>query len=239
MKRRFCSFFAAISSVLVFALGLAACGVPHPELDAKPESTTQAFEERRVAPDAETQEYAGEMLTQAEFVKRFDSVENLQADATLIIEGIVKSTTVHRHVASEDDAVPYTLFEVEATNTISGQVETGSTVLVAEYGGVLPLSQTGLAGKFPEETEENGNQQVLISFGNHLAEVGQQLLLFLTNKPGYQILDVDTPYYMLVGEYNGKFILDAENRYVQDIPGHIAQNAAQPLVLDTALRTIR
>ncbi len=176
-------------------------------------------------------EYDSEVLTVADFISPYNTVDCLNEEATLVVEGVVKSKTDHLHEVN-DEAVPYTLFEIEVTKVVKGEAKSDSVLLVAEYGGILTAAQAGLCEKFPDMTEEDAQKKVFISFGDDPVEVDQQLLLFLSNEPGYQILKIDSPYYMLVGEYNGKFVHDSENSYIQALPADSGEGADPIIISD-------
>jgi len=173
-------------------------------------------------------EYERKVITTADFAKAYDSIDVLWEDAALIIEGAVINTELFIHEAG-DDAVPYTLFEVEAANKYKGSAAPGDIVLAAGFGGILTAEQARLDKKFPGMSDREKAERICISWGDTPIREGQTLLLFLSDTEGYQILDIDRPYYMLVGEFQGKFILDGQGFYVQDLPPS-ERGGRQPLI---------
>ena len=115
-------------------------------------------------------------------------------------------------------------------NVIKGNVEKDSTILVAEYGGIITAEEAGFRSKYPDMSDEDANKRILVSFGNQLPKPRQQLLLFLSDDDGYQILSIDTPYYMIVGEYYGMFIHDASSSYIQNLPSYM--NESERIVIE-------
>ncbi len=178
-------------------------------------------------------EYDSEVLTVGDFIVPFNTVDQLDKYATLAVEGTVKSKSVHLHEVN-GEAVPYTLFDIEVAKSIKGNVESGYVITVAEYGGIVTAAQAGLDKKFPDMKESEKEKKIFISFGNKPVEVDQRLLLFLSNEPGYQILTINTPYYMLVGEYHGKFVHDSDNSYVQSLPISDEKDE-NPIIIDDSL----
>lgn len=178
-------------------------------------------------------EHDQEVVTYADVYKTYDTIDALKDEATAVVEGNVERTSVYLHKVN-DDIVPYTLIELEITNVIKGNTEKGTRILVAEYGGIVTAEQAGLRTKFLDMTDEDANENFLVSFGNELAEPGQKLLLFLSNDNGYQILNVEAPYYMIVGDYYGMFIHDASTLYIQNIPSY-AKDSERIVIEDTVL----
>ena len=176
-------------------------------------------------------EYDQEAVTHADLIMSYDTIDTLKNEATVVLEGNVIRTSVYLHKVN-DDVVPYTLIELEVTNVLKGNIDKNTNILVAEYGGIITAEQAGLRSKFPDMTDEDANEKFLMSFGNKLAEEGQRLLLFLSNDDGHQILNVETPYYMIVGEYYGMFIHDASTFYVQNTPSY-AEDSERIVIEDT------
>lgn len=174
-------------------------------------------------------EYDEEVISTASFFKKYDTTEVLEENASVVIEGSVVRTTLHLHKVN-DDIVPYTLFELHVKNVIKGNVEKDSTILVAEYGGIITAEEAGFRSKYPDMSDEDANKRILVSFGNQLPKPRQQLLLFLSDDDGYQILSIDTPYYMIVGEYYGMFIHDASSSYIQNLPSYM--NESERIVIE-------
>ena len=172
--------------------------------------------------DCNNNEYDEVALTVADFMVTYDSLSVLESEATLIVEGIVKSSYVHLHKVN-GEAVPYTVYELQVSETLKGELKGKPIIRIAEYGGILTAEQAGLRSRYPNMTEDEANKKILMSFGNTLSKPGDKLLLYLSNASGYQILDLDVPYYMTVGEFHGKFILDESSAYVQDLP-HTSKN---------------
>jgi len=158
-----------------------------------------------------------EKITPPDFAKIYDSVDELWQETPLIVEGVVKSTEPFIHTVG-DDAVPYTLFEVQVSSAYKGNARPGEVLLAAEYGGEMTAEQAGLDKKFPELGEVEKTEKLYLSWGDTPVYSGQRLLLFLSDAQGYQILDLDSPYYMLLGEYQGKFIFDGRDLFIQDLP---------------------
>lgn len=183
--------------------------------------------------ERKTLEFDQAAVTHADFIKSYDTIDTLKNEATVVLEGNVVRTSVYLHKVN-DDVVPYTLIELEVTNVIKGNIDKNTNILIAEYGGIVTAEQAGLRSKFPNMTDEEANEKILMSFGNELAEPGQRLLLFLSNDDGHQILNVETPYYMIVGEYYGMFIHDASTFYIQNIPSY-AKDSERIVIEDTIL----
>jgi len=181
----------------------------------------------------ESEDYDSVAITQVDFIKPYNTVDKLSEDATIVVVGVVTSTSNYLHIVN-DDAVPYTVFELLVTTTLKGDVEQNAVINVAEYGGTLTAEQAGLAQKFPEMTESEKAETIFLSFGDEPIKVGQQLLLFLSNEMGYQVLNIEQPYYMIVGEYHGKLI-HVNNSFVQALP---IGEGLSPVVIDGDLESL-
>lgn len=67
-------------------------------------------------------------------------------------------------------------------------------------------------------TSSEKQQRVQFSFGVPISKAGEKQLIFASNKDGFQILKLDQPYYMLVGDYHGKLIsTDSGKTYKQQL----------------------
>lgn len=232
MKKRLFRYIVLALVVIVVVGAFTGCGT-QPSSTAIGSNAVEPVTGSSTSTEHELPEYDSAVLTVADFIVPFNTVAQLNEDATLVVEGVVKSKSVHLHEVN-DEAIPYTLCEVAVTKSIKGDVESNAVIVVAEYGGIVTAAQAGLDKKFPDMKGSNAEKKIFISFGNEPVEVGQQLLLFLSNEPGYQILKINTPYYMLVGEYHGKFVHGSENSYVQSLPGNNEINA-DPVIIDDSL----
>lgn len=162
------------------------------------------------------------VVTHADFVNVYNDLDSLEKEASIVVEGEITDTSVFLHKVN-DDVVPYTIYKVEVSKVFSGDVSVGDVINVAEYGGVITAEEAGLDAKFPEMSEDEKEQKIYFSFGNSVSVTGDKLLIFGSDNEGFQILDYDEPYYMLVNEYQGKFDFDAEsNSYSRDIPDFVS-----------------
>jgi hypothetical protein len=181
-------------------------------------------------------DYDSKVVTSADFLKPYDTVDQLSADSTVVIEGLVKGTSLYLHEVN-GEAVPYTLFDVLVTKSLKGGVKNGSIITVVEYGGIITAAQAGLDKKFPNMTASEKSQKILFTFGDDQVKPSQKLLLFLSDQPGFQILSLNRPYYMLVGEYHGKLIHNLAKSYIQALPQG-QTSPEEPVVIDDTVTTV-
>lgn len=159
-----------------------------------------------------------QIITNADFAVIYNDIDMLKKESSIVVEGEIVDTDVFKYKVN-DEAVPYTIYKLKVSKTFVGDVNEGDIVNIAEYGGVITADEAGLDNKFPNMSEEEKNQKIGFSFGVPLSIKGEKIICFGCNKNGYQILDYDEDYYMLINEYQGKFVYNSdENSYSRIIP---------------------
>lgn len=230
--KKHCSFAILFPALLLVLLLPAGCAEkPTAIQSSTPYTQTAALQsERKDSNSSNTKGYNKEAVTTADFLKQYNDVNNLKTDASIVVEGSVVDSEVFLHNVN-DDAVPYTLCRFKVSKVYKGNVKENDIILYAEYGGVITAGQAKLDKKFPEMTASEKNQKIKFSFGTDLSKAGEKFVLFASNQPGFQILKLDQPYYMLVGDYHGKLSLDNSNGNLkQSLPETEAKSVA-PLKL--------
>ena len=95
---------------------------------AQGSNTAEPKTQNGVFDDNELPGYNSEVITVGDFIVPFNTADQLDEYATLVVEGTVRSKAVHLHEVNAE-AVPCTLFNVEAAKCIKGNVEIGFIIV--------------------------------------------------------------------------------------------------------------
>lgn len=183
-----------------------------------------------VAEERGDADHAYSVISYADFLMNYNSVDVLTDQSSLVVEGIIQNEELFLHQAFSSDIIPYTIYDVRILGCRKGDIEPDSVIRVAAYGGFLTAEQAGFGMKFPNMTPQELENPVQFSFGTEPLEIGQQVLLYLSNDSGYQILKMEDAYYMLVGEYHGVFFRNQDGFYEQTLPKKEQSNQV-PLII--------
>ncbi|AQQ53097.1 hypothetical protein [Planococcus lenghuensis] len=128
----------------------------------------------------------------AEMVTSFESTEEMQTEADVIVEGEVQAQEVVVH-----GDLPFTISEIAVMEGFKGEFKAGDTIRVLETGGTY--QPEGKDGEALPETDF-----ALSSAG--VMETGEQFFLFLRPFTGPQTEGAFIP----LGAYQGKFLIEGQ-----------------------------
>ncbi len=146
--------------------------------------------------------------------KKYNSINELKKDSTIIVEGIVKNTT-----SPMIEDIPYTVSKVEIVEIFKndGTLEKGKNICVIETGGIFSpeVLLNEHKKKFSNEaiSLKDMKPTKIITDGIAPMDIKEHVIIFALQTPP---LD-GKPCYAPVGEYQGKYKLE-DSKWKQQIP---------------------
>ncbi|MGG3739447.1 hypothetical protein [Aeribacillus pallidus] len=173
-----------------------------------------AVEENRLE-EVTRNERIEEVVTEVDFEKIYNNVEELMEDATVIIEGkVLETSSVHHEVG--EDRVVFTKVNVKVSKVYTGDVKAGQELTFIEPGGMITKEAAGVGKKFKDYPKEKLKEKVKVVFnGVPNMEKNDKVLLFGV-KSDFPLLEEE--HYGILGAHQGKFNIKNGKaaRYVPD-----------------------
>jgi hypothetical protein len=141
-----------------------------------------------------------QIIMDADFAVAFDTLDQLQKAATVIVKGQVAGISY-----LDFNGATYTKVTLKVAESLKGKVAAGDQITVMEVGGVTTMAAVK-GDKFGAPTKEDAETKVKVLMeGAPLSQVGDNVLYFLgTGSIGV----VPGTYYVPLGAYQGRFAID-------------------------------
>ncbi len=147
-----------------------------------------------------------------------DSINDIKRLTEVSVQGVViNSEPCVIRKSSEGSA--YTKVTFYVNKVLEGdQSLVGTEIIIYESGGVISKKDLGLQKKFPEMSDsELSEEVVIINDGVANSVPGTEMVLFLKKFPKHY-LDVDTDFYQVFGHHLTRFDKTSNNSYEMPKP---------------------
>lgn len=145
------------------------------------------------------------IVTKADFLKYYNSLEDLVTDADLIIQGKVLETNSFIYLP-ENTELPTVMTKVKVliTQSFNNHAKKGDIVTFIEAGGIATKKELGLDKKLNLPKEQWNDKVKVISCGVPVMEKNETVMLF-GSYPKSSFKVVNEPHYYIIGLFQGKF----------------------------------
>lgn len=145
------------------------------------------------------------IVTQADFLKYYNSIEDLVTDADIIIEGKVLETNSFIYLPSNTE-IPtvMTKSKVLVIKSFNNNAKNGDVLTFIEAGGIATKKELGFDKKVNLPQEQWNENVKVISGGAPVMEKDEMVMIYGCNpKSSFRV--INESHYYIVGLFQGKF----------------------------------